>query len=1609
MKKHKYIPLFLLMFGTYQLKAQEKPYSSMIFRSQIFDNTRKPVKNENLKVEVELLTKDKVWYSEYQQINTNDEGFVFIQVGKGASIVGSFNEVPFSNQEISLKIKYKILNGSGKSSGDYIELQSTDLYAVPYAFHALTAGSVRGNSNVGQSSGSNDPDPRDDSNSTLASKGNTWSVYGNKYIGMRNGFLGTSDSSPLHFKTNNKTRITITPEGKINFFGDINMSNTNTVNVSNLVTENLTAGNATVNNLVSQTGVISSTTQSTSPDTGAFIVKGGIGIKKNLHVGENLVVAQKTNLSGNLQVNGISQFLDKAEFDKQLKVNDLTESNVLNEGSLITAGGASVAKNLNVGAHTRIAGNVTANQNLEIGQNIKVNGAENATNKDHGALIVENGGLGVEKDIISGGSIRANSNISSDNNLDVAHISNLNTLNVAGNTNIQGVTKIVNNTFSSDPTQGAFVVQGGVGIGENLNIAQNATVKGALTASQLAVNNTLQVNGDAEAVDQNSGALIVAEGGLGVEKSIYSGKNITAVQHITANGNINALQNANVGQNLSVAAGTTTNSLNVNTTSTLGGITNITNATHSTNPSTGAFVVQGGVGIGENLNVAQNVNVTGVLTTSHLAANNTIQVNGDADAVDQNSGALIVTEGGLGVEKNIYSGKNITAVQHITANGNINALQNASVGQNLSVAAGTTTNSLNVNTTSTLGGITNITNATHSTNPSTGAFVVQGGVGIGENLNVAQNVNVTGVLTTNHLAVNHTIQVNGDADAVDQNSGALIVTEGGLGVEKNIYSGKNITAVQHITANGNINALQNAIVGQNLSVAAGTTTNSLNVNTTSTLGGITHITNATHSTDPLTGALLVAGGLGVKENINTGQNLNVGENLNVAKNASITGTLTANSLSLNNLLKINGTAEAVDQNSGALIVAEGGLGVEKSIYSGKNITAVQHITANGNVNALQNTNVGKNLSVAANTTTNSLNVTTTSTLSGITHITNATHSTNPSTGALTVAGGLGVSENINVGEDLTVSKNTNLNGNLYTNKLSTFNDNATFNKGVEIKSLGDNDNDKALKVEGGAIVGKRLHVMSTLNQPYGDFTNSALKVDGGAIVKGNLSVLGQVFAQNATVNTLTPLSVDTFTYYNNPYQRQQLNNKGFGPDHLFDSYTLRINAVDQGIAIKVNKHAQSNNGIHPEGSSFATSGNNFISFWDNTGRMVGRIEGQTEAEVKNSAGYQHQLEYIGWLAKDIAYLTTIRGIKMNFKDITEKMKAAKAKQVAGAGGQTTVPTPGTVIATALVQGLTEEDVELARAIITHGDEIASMAENIVRNGDELVKAQKQAQDMLDNWGVTYSSHAGDYAEYLELENLDDKDKILPSTIVGVTGGKISFNTENSDKVMVVSKNPAVVGKLPEHGAKHRFKPVAFMGQVPVFVLNKAKIGDYIVPSGNNDGYAIAKSADLMKIDDYKSIIGIAWEESNASKLINVAVGINTNNVTDFIKKQQTEIDLLESRITQIEKFLGKKSEISLAEPIPVDNSNSQILNIISKNTLMNEHLDRIVKSVTESLRIKNFNLLKNKELYIENEINNYFGGIFFDKQFSNQLTAQEKEVFSEYFKIVVDQVKARLM
>ncbi len=185
-----------------------------------------------------------------------------------------------------------------------------------------------------------------------------------------------------------------------------------------------------------------------------------------------------------------------------------------------------------------------------------------------------------------------------------------------------------------------------------------------------------------------------------------------------------------------------------------------------------------------------------------------------------------------------------------------------------------------------------------------------------------------------------------------------------------------------------------------------------------------------------------------------------------------------------------------------------------------------------------------------------------------------------------------------------------------------------------------------------------------------------------------------------------------------------------------------------------------------------------------------------------------------------------------------------------------------------------------------------------------------------NLGVAYESGAGDYAEWLL--RAKPEEMISQGDIVGVIGGKISKEFNHADQFMVVSTAPLLLGNMPESAEEEILsEKIAFMGQVPVKVQGKVKIGDYILPSGTGDGLGIAVAPADMLARDYQRIVGVAWENSKPGKfinLINTAVGVNHNDMAKVVEDMQFTLNHIQDAIKKIDpSFVSHDYEVSKQE------------------------------------------------------------------------------------------------
>ncbi len=164
-------------------------------------------------------------------------------------------------------------------------------------------------------------------------------------------------------------------------------------------------------------------------------------------------------------------------------------------------------------------------------------------------------------------------------------------------------------------------------------------------------------------------------------------------------------------------------------------------------------------------------------------------------------------------------------------------------------------------------------------------------------------------------------------------------------------------------------------------------------------------------------------------------------------------------------------------------------------------------------------------------------------------------------------------------------------------------------------------------------------------------------------------------------------------------------------------------------------------------------------------------------------------------------------------------------------------------------------------------------------------------------GVVYKTSGADFAEWIPRKNLDEP--IETGDVVGIAGGKVSRNLKGFDHIQVISTAPGFAGNAPGDDKIDQYALVAMMGQVPVKVSGAVKAGDYIVASGRNDGAGIAIQADKMRPEDFRMMVGRAWESSDdlGIKLVDTAVGFGASDVYAYMRKQDQRIASLEQQLS----------------------------------------------------------------------------------------------------------------
>ena len=541
-------------------------------------------------------------------------------------------------------------------------------------------------------------------------------------------------------------------------------------------------------NLVT-TGIIESknSTQSDSCTTGAIITQGGLGVQKNV------------NICGDLNVAGVSTFNGTVIFNTSLTA-DSTEGAALGAQGLEwaegwiggigiategVAGGTEAADRtirgvtgdlilgvrneidtdsgaVGYGTEVRIEDNLRVTLDTYLDRNLLVSGISTFQ-----GLVDANDGANIDNITINDNTINTSSG---DLNIDSAtNKVNINAItNITGNTTFDDLI-IVNTGIVPDTDEGAYVgvatlpfsqaYIGEIRIGEGSNDNKIDTVSGDLvlhangnsdvrvTADTLIVDNGLNVSGVAtfgNLLDANNGAHIdnlrlgidannditTSSGNLTLDSdggTVRINDNLTVDDDSQFDGTVDIRENGNNafrvrgdagGHNaFRVHAGTSaaTSATRVFGTLTVDGNATLNGSNTIGNADTDTHTFNGNVSMNHNLDVdgattLDGTTVDGTLTVSGQAEIDNIRINGNTISATNTNGHVNIEANGTGDVRVLNS--DVTLDQLLTVDGQ-----------------------------------TNINDTTSATSTSTGALIVDGGVGIAENLHVGGTI--TGNLNGN--------------------------------------------------------------------------------------------------------------------------------------------------------------------------------------------------------------------------------------------------------------------------------------------------------------------------------------------------------------------------------------------------------------------------------------------------------------------------------------------------------------------------------------------------------------------------------------------------------------------------------------------------------------------------------------------------------------------------------------------------------------------------------------------------------------------------------------------------------------------------------------------
>ena len=134
---------FIMTFAIALCAMAATAQNGFNYQAVIRDANGNLLAGKQISLQISLLNGNNVLYLEQQKVTTNASGVASVVVGEGTSKQGSFNNIDWSNGNISMKTEFDPDGGE-----NYEVIGTTKLHSVPVAEYAKTTSAVENPKNI---------------------------------------------------------------------------------------------------------------------------------------------------------------------------------------------------------------------------------------------------------------------------------------------------------------------------------------------------------------------------------------------------------------------------------------------------------------------------------------------------------------------------------------------------------------------------------------------------------------------------------------------------------------------------------------------------------------------------------------------------------------------------------------------------------------------------------------------------------------------------------------------------------------------------------------------------------------------------------------------------------------------------------------------------------------------------------------------------------------------------------------------------------------------------------------------------------------------------------------------------------------------------------------------------------------------------------------------------------------------------------------------------------------------------------------------------------------------------------------------------------------------